>query len=1450
MHQCMRDSKRHIISSLHWQTRFDRQDKATELQDRLCAWTNKQLYAAVQDVFDRTCPTGKILSVKRLELDLGKIDYYELEFELGHRIKRALYEKLTTLLIADSSVAKEHVQLLEEKESLITILASYLLSGIMPWNHTQQNGINEVLTILLKEDNEALVTMVRREGVHAVVRKRLAWQLMEPKLKELIHSLEPANHEQITNFNHELNKVQEEENLVQAERQDFKRSVWEWILAYLLVDQSSVFNMVALMKSTIKQMAAHYNISYEDLLQVMQQAVVRMGDETRPATGFLAALKILLQESAGFDYSENLNEKATIGTGSMDALSKVAQPAGSLLRIAAGNNAAGTEKNFGLPAKTAGRQDVTIKDSLRGTALEKSGSSISAEINPVEYIKEKITIGDGYEKPLSNLIQDHAIGKGNPILFQAANTKEIASEDKDVDAGSEGILKNEKNKVTSIATCRDVQYFMAGAASSNEDATVGTYGFSAIKRAGGKSVSIPDLIKRFLPGAAIPQRESIKFIVLLTHAAGLHLNPSLLLEKIVAFARKYPGQPVPGRAFLIYCLDVVAEVNKLDRLLVLEKLMSSPVPGLVKGVAGANIYAQLTTVWMEASTRLKPLHSQLPEWLEALAMQLSSPIPAKQITVQILSQLKRSIAHSPVAAFTALTGWGKKDKLQLLIPYFLDEQLVNLFWRLPQVREYWAAIHLPPQYKQQPNTLLKEFFIRSIITQEQLHQAAATYKIGQNILEEINLPGAKNKAIFNIEKILLSIDNHIELSSVLELNFKDKDFVHFRENLSAGAADLLNYLLLRGALVMEELVKSYSAQLTALKYNISEREIIKELRELFWRIAISYNAHKGNEAAFRRNYHLAVMLRFPFTVLAREDDLNIQPSSEAETTRFTNGGSITTSIIFELVEKGLATGLQSFKLAERKYSFSQLLQKSLEISPARVKELIRQSPLPDNRLEALLKLMPFSRLSLSFISDSYHLDKEPAEAIWRLYIIAKKITPGRSAAKLLQHFRSIALRAVRTGENPQAAFQKMVSQTLCWLEEEKPGSIELIARQVAKHSQWMVICLREALVASHKVFDLLTADSPTQKLLQAARKGLLEDLINDLLKQGKLPAWYGQENNDTAESLLKEILLHYPRFFVKAYKTLVMPVKQLTWLRQAVAFSVWRQAIIKIHPAQQSKLEAAEKLYITLGRLSISGIAPGKLQQIIQKKVINAWVTGKFNTITPTLIWNELIWDAHVKYNISRQVLVQALLRHKQLFSPALQQALKKIADMQQPALPKKTPATLPAKQPATGIMVHNAGLVLLHSYFILLLQRMGLLTGNRFTNDGTQVTAMHCLQFLATGFSYTEEALLPLNKVLCGIPLETPVTPGIDMDTEKVEIIEGLLNAVIGHWPAIGACSVGGFRGNWLVRDGVLHEEPERWVLTVEKRAYDVLISRSPFSFSIIKFAWMPKCLQVNWAF
>lgn len=166
------------------------------------------------------------------------------------------------------------------------------------------------------------------------------------------------------------------------------------------------------------------------------------------------------------------------------------------------------------------------------------------------------------------------------------------------------------------------------------------------------------------------------------------------------------------------------------------------------------------------------------------------------------------------------------------------------------------------------------------------------------------------------------------------------------------------------------------------------------------------------------------------------------------------------------------------------------------------------------------------------------------------------------------------------------------------------------------------------------------------------------------------------------------------------------------------------------------------------------------------------------------------------------------------------------------------------------GIAVSNAGIVLLNSFIVMLFERLSLVKDNNFTSIENQKNAVLYLQYVVTGVSETEDSYLALNKILCGLSVTDSVPAIIEISQEKEIIIVGLIKDAVSYWSAIGDCPVESFRGNWLIRDGMLTELEDKWELTVDKRAYDLLINKSPFAFSIIKYPWMHKPLHVIWPY
>ena len=123
------------------------------------------------------------------------------------------------------------------------------------------------------------------------VRQRISWQFTEATIKKIIVGLEPNNHQQIIRFSEEFVKVQERETIVQTSTNDLKKNIWLWVLNYLFTDRGTIFNRIAFVRNTVAQMANHFNLSYEAMLELIENAVERTRKYSHINKGFIAILK-------------------------------------------------------------------------------------------------------------------------------------------------------------------------------------------------------------------------------------------------------------------------------------------------------------------------------------------------------------------------------------------------------------------------------------------------------------------------------------------------------------------------------------------------------------------------------------------------------------------------------------------------------------------------------------------------------------------------------------------------------------------------------------------------------------------------------------------------------------------------------------------------------------------------------------------------------------------------------------------------------------------------------------------------------------------------------------------------------------------------------------------------------------------------------------------------------
>ncbi len=163
-------------------------------------------------------------------------------------------------------------------------------------------------------------------------------------------------------------------------------------------------------------------------------------------------------------------------------------------------------------------------------------------------------------------------------------------------------------------------------------------------------------------------------------------------------------------------------------------------------------------------------------------------------------------------------------------------------------------------------------------------------------------------------------------------------------------------------------------------------------------------------------------------------------------------------------------------------------------------------------------------------------------------------------------------------------------------------------------------------------------------------------------------------------------------------------------------------------------------------------------------------------------------------------------------------------------------------------VYITNAGLVILHPFLPELFEHFKLIRNDIWTDKQAQHKAAIILQYLVSGEESFPEFDMPLNKVLCGIDLEDVVVQTEKISNEIKSECDRLLQKTIDHWRALKNTSVEALRETFLQRNGQIQQVDNGWLLRVEQKALDVLLSYLPWGMGIIKLPWMEDMLYVEW--
>ena len=1279
----------HIISKFQWKNSFDQKEKAMELQQRVSQWSNTKMQLEITEVFDRLCPLTQTWRIDSLTIDLGIIDYDNFEEEITLKLTQQLNSKLYEL-ITNTEKRKEIIQISDTNTSQIEILNHYFLTGLLPWNFQESyHSINTIMAKQFKKNKQQLIEMLYKVGVvDENVRKRMAWQLQEPNIKKIVEALEQSNHRQIINFSEELTQIQQQQPLVQANKNDFKRNLWFWILNYLFTDRGTIFNKVAFMKSSIKQMSNHYNVGYAELLHLIELAIQHIQVSSSTKADFIVILNHLTKENE----AQKSNEKS-------------------------------------------------VEDSK-----------------------------EAYWDILSTLFKSPSLRK-------------------------DSAKKLEFNQLIINLSKANKSRFRELFSSLNESATFWNPVIQDLEQP-----ALESMFEAVIPVKSAMLLESIYFIEKLYKEMNVKLESFLLWEIGIQFIITYKNTPFDNKTFLHYAINALDKKNNDLKATILDQLPYVKVPASSKTIATLEIYTNLTSILKEDISEKKKmiLSKSFEVLLQELVQLIKTNIRSSSQSIQIQKEIINYIQQNPKEAFETLQAFKDKTILKILFPYLLNKDHVKLFSTKITTSKI-ELLHSIQQAFKESGQIHTFQFINTLNSNK-------LYRLGIKLLL---LNPEQSNHLF-LEKVLQKLFTNLTPSQKLEFN----TFISF--------------------LFKQEKIQAISTSTSNLEQ-------------------IRLKLFQDNSKTIRKTEK-------PF--LTQSLSLGTTNSSTIDTIMI-NGQIISIKELYENIATCLLNGYSKITWLNQSLSLKKMVESAVEINPNEVQKIFSDIPMTSERIKMLKENLVWEHFSIWIVNNSSSLTHKNLETLRLFYdFILHFINPKYKTAIQLSIWE-ITWKIIQQKANFQDSVKPFITHWLDQMIKENATNSNEIITIIQKNKIKINPVLKSIFMEYNTAFSRVASvsnETTNSEIKRCETEGLIEQLVISLITEQKVPEWFHSTEKTSATDLFHETLVFSPNTFIVVYKHNKIPQLRKQNLCNWIDFKK-TITVIQDHNKGKQQLQVAEQLHSALGQLSLKGVSAKEIQEILFEKILVAWTENNWSLLATENIWKELLWDSCQKKNILKTDFLNAVDKIKYRLPPALQISFDQLVKANNP-----TVKTIPFNETKMekkiemksiinenkGVPIHvkNAGIVIINNYVEMLINRLGLLHENQFKDTDSQLRAVQYLQYVVTGLTTTEEVFLPLNKIMCGLNPATPVMESIDITDSEKNLINGLISAVISYWPVIGETSVDGFRGNWLVRDGLLLEKEDRWELTVEKRAYDVLINQSPFSFSIIKYPWMNKPLHVAWPY
>jgi hypothetical protein len=258
----------HVIEHAEFDISFGSEEEAFEQQADLGAFIQRRLMPVVDGVFNEMSSKGEVLRMDGLEVDLGTLVYHDFQDEMESRLRECLRSVLNEKRLSIKAKPANNEGVFTRQQIELEQFEYFLVTGRLPWNAALSEGrtMDQRVQRIVQSSGAKFGKLLRSAAQKDAVIKRLVSQFPDEILAEIVRLLEPGEWGFVEDIleRPELFRPGKDEQPQAPSR--LKAHLWEFTFTYLLVERGSLFNRKAYIGSLVRQMAAHDNIGYGELL--------------------------------------------------------------------------------------------------------------------------------------------------------------------------------------------------------------------------------------------------------------------------------------------------------------------------------------------------------------------------------------------------------------------------------------------------------------------------------------------------------------------------------------------------------------------------------------------------------------------------------------------------------------------------------------------------------------------------------------------------------------------------------------------------------------------------------------------------------------------------------------------------------------------------------------------------------------------------------------------------------------------------------------------------------------------------------------------------------------------------------------------------------------------------------------------------------------------------------